>query len=147
MNCNYVQSRLSVYLDGEIAGSDSLKIREHLLNCEECRTELEQLKTVSQLLSSLDPVPEPSEKMLEEILVSAAPSSRAVKIPWTGLAACALLFTAVAYSVFYRAPQQEAVKERHEAIERAITRDQLQDSGTDSFSGASFVHTTSYRPE
>lgn len=146
MNCKYVQSRLSVYLDGEITGSDSLLIREHLSSCSECQNEFEQIKTVSHLLTGLPPVPEPDDLMVERMLQNAMPSARPVKVPWIGIAACSALLSVVVYTSFFKAPQQTKVKDEQESIERAITKDRLRDAGMDSFAGASLVHTTSYQP-
>jgi predicted anti-sigma-YlaC factor YlaD len=146
MNCKYIQTRLSVYLDGELSGSDSLLIRDHLSTCIECQAELKQIKTVSNLLSCLPPVPEPDDLMIERMLQKAMPSAKPKKVPWLGIAACSAIVCAMLYATFFKIPQQAAVQDEHEAIERAITKDRLRDAGMDSFAGASLVHTTSYQP-
>jgi anti-sigma factor RsiW len=53
MNCRYVQSRLSCYIDGELSGREMILIRRHLDFCRSCDSELESLRATKQLLGSL----------------------------------------------------------------------------------------------
>ncbi len=60
MNCRYVQSRLSAYLDMELTGHEHQLIRSHIENCIECSTEFERLRRMKHLLRQL-PVVQPSQ--------------------------------------------------------------------------------------
>jgi anti-sigma factor RsiW len=53
MNCRYVQSRLSAYLDMELTGHEHQLIRSHIENCIECSTEFERLRRTKHLLRQL----------------------------------------------------------------------------------------------
>ncbi|MCS7208793.1 MAG: anti-sigma factor [Fimbriimonadales bacterium] len=53
MNCRYVQSRLSAYLDCELSGQEQQQIRSHLEQCIECSCEFESLRRTKQLLSQI----------------------------------------------------------------------------------------------
>lgn len=56
MNCRYVQSRLSAYLDFELSGAEQQQIRTHLEQCMICSRELEGLRRTKQLLRQLPTV-------------------------------------------------------------------------------------------
>lgn len=58
MNCRYVQSRLSAYLDFELSGEEQQLIRSHLEQCMECSAEFESLRRTKQLLRQM-PVVKP----------------------------------------------------------------------------------------
>jgi hypothetical protein len=58
MNCRYVQSRLSAYLDFELSGTEQQQIRSHLEACIECSCEFESLRRTKQLLKQM-PVVKP----------------------------------------------------------------------------------------
>lgn len=77
MNCRYVQSRLSAYLDFELSGVEQQQIRNHLEQCIECSRELESLRITKVLLQQL-PVVVPSsrgaERVLQRLQAQAAPA-------------------------------------------------------------------------
>jgi anti-sigma factor RsiW len=56
MNCRYVQSRLSAYLDFELSGDEQQLIRSHLEACIECSCEYESLRRTKQLLRQIPTV-------------------------------------------------------------------------------------------
>jgi hypothetical protein len=56
MNCRYVQSRLSAYLDFELSGDEQQLIRSHLETCIECSCEYESLRRTKQLLRQIPTV-------------------------------------------------------------------------------------------
>ena len=53
MNCRYVQSRLSAYLDFELSGDEQQLVRSHLEECIECSCEFESLRRTKQLLRQM----------------------------------------------------------------------------------------------
>ena len=85
MNCRYVQSRLSAYLDFELSGDEQQQIRSHLEECIECSCEFESLRRTKQLIRQL-PVVKPHgcpEQILLRIRQSQPmPPRRAFKIRW-----------------------------------------------------------------
>ncbi|GIV10588.1 MAG: hypothetical protein KatS3mg020_0079 [Fimbriimonadales bacterium] len=85
MNCRYVQSRLSAYLDFELSGTEQQQIRSHLEQCIECSLELESLKRTKQILRQL-PVVAPSrepEHILQRVRCSAPAPRRAPLVRWS----------------------------------------------------------------
>jgi hypothetical protein len=52
-----MRNKLAAYLDGELARRDKVEVETHLVTCEACRDELEELRRISNLLSAA-PLPE-----------------------------------------------------------------------------------------
>ena len=55
MSCPSFQEMLSAYLDGELSPEEARSLEEHLAVCEDCRRELEELKSLVAALGSLPP--------------------------------------------------------------------------------------------
>ncbi len=53
MNCRKVTHLLSAYLDGELQGVESLQIRDHLRQCDECTVEYKDLLSMKRMLGRL----------------------------------------------------------------------------------------------
>ena len=53
MNCRRVNSLLSAYIDGELAGVEHLQIQRHLRECRSCSDDYESLLGTKRLLSNL----------------------------------------------------------------------------------------------
>jgi len=53
MNCRYVESRLSSYVDEELTGFEMMLVRRHLARCESCERERQNILSTKRLLSSL----------------------------------------------------------------------------------------------
>lgn len=84
MNCRYVQSRLSAYLDMELSGVEQQQIRSHLEQCIECSCELESLRLTKQILRQM-PVVVPTsgpERVLLRVRQSASAPRRGVVFNW-----------------------------------------------------------------
>lgn len=56
MNCQKVQSLISAYLDGELAGQEMLAIRHHLTDCTECAEEYESLLAIKRTFGKMRPM-------------------------------------------------------------------------------------------
>jgi hypothetical protein len=61
---------LNAYLDGELKNGKLHQVEKHLFECEECRAELESLKSLSSLLREV-PTPEfiPSERFASQVIL------------------------------------------------------------------------------
>lgn len=84
MNCRYVQSRLSAYIDVELSGAEQQQIRSHLEQCIECSLELESLRRTKHILRQM-PVVAPSrgpEQVLLRVRQSAPAPRRAPLLRW-----------------------------------------------------------------
>ncbi|HEY7750897.1 MAG TPA: zf-HC2 domain-containing protein, partial [Ignavibacteriaceae bacterium] len=66
MKHNELKQLLQLSLFGELTTEDQNKLREHLLTCEECRTELEDQKNLLELISGK------KKAQVEEKILSAA---------------------------------------------------------------------------
>lgn len=53
MNCRLVQRAISEYLDNELTGEQMLEVRHHLRECENCRREVESLRSVKKSLQQM----------------------------------------------------------------------------------------------
>lgn len=53
MNCRRVNSLMSAYIDGELAGVEMLAIKRHLSACSACREEFESIRSVKRLMSTM----------------------------------------------------------------------------------------------
>lgn len=83
MNCRFVQSRLSAYVDCELTGNEQQAIRAHLEHCLECSREYETLRKTKSLIRQL-PVVQPTtspEWLLMRIRQNSAPS-RSTRWSW-----------------------------------------------------------------
>jgi hypothetical protein len=80
MNCSEIHELLSGYLDGELSGDVTAKIREHLAGCDTCVDELDGFKRLSQLASGLRTL-SPSDGMWDELERKLADTS-AASIAW-----------------------------------------------------------------
>jgi hypothetical protein len=86
---NHMTEWLNAYLDGELKNGKLHQVEKHLAACEECRAELESLKSLSSLLREV-PAPEftPSERFAAQVslrLPHAKPRvtrSKAQEIGW-----------------------------------------------------------------
>jgi hypothetical protein len=65
---NHMTEWLNAYLDGELKNGKLHQVEKHLVECEECRAELESLKSLSSLLHEV-PAPEftPSERFAAQV--------------------------------------------------------------------------------
>jgi hypothetical protein len=65
---NHVTEWLNAYLDGELKNGKLHQVEKHLVECEECRAELESLKNLSSLLHEV-PAPEftPTERFAAQV--------------------------------------------------------------------------------
>ncbi len=66
MNCHQIRENLSAYFEGELSQTRAAKIEAHLAECEQCRRLAQELKSISQSLSSL-PAVEPSPALLSKL--------------------------------------------------------------------------------
>ena len=75
-----IRTLLSSYIDGQVSGAESSRVDEHLATCEECRLELDSLRSTVGLLQGL-PQLQPSRSFT----LSEAPAPVAFKLDifWT----------------------------------------------------------------
>jgi anti-sigma factor RsiW len=105
MNCNYAQSRISAYVDGELAGGEMLNVRAHLAACENCKAAYENCLNLKRAVSSMpdhSPSPEFQHRLVNAIR-RAAPSAESEGPIWpTWRMAVAFAAAAVAaFAVLY----------------------------------------------
>lgn len=60
MNCRQARELLSPYIDGELPAAERAQLEDHLEQCEDCRSELGELRALVDVLGSLpeEPLPE-----------------------------------------------------------------------------------------
>ena len=102
---------LSAYIDGEVSGSESLRVERHLASCEECQAELTTLRSTVGLLRQLPELAVPRSFALRE----APQRRRAPTMVWTARlatsAAAVLLVALLLGDVVGLIGQQDAAEE------------------------------------
>ena len=98
MNCSFVRSRMSCYVDGELSGDEMLAVRRHLDACEECRVQFQSDRGIKHAVATL-PEREASHDFEARLLAAvrqAGTSQAAPASMWpTGRMAVALAAAAV----------------------------------------------------
>jgi anti-sigma factor RsiW len=74
MNCSQVRESLHLYLDGELAPRQELELEAHLLDCECCRREYNEVRQVVDTVRGSKPLYESSSQLREtvEVMVNRA---------------------------------------------------------------------------
>ncbi len=55
MNCHYVQSLISAFIDRELDGDEKRELRRHLISCSECNVEYQEIQQLKSCLENLIP--------------------------------------------------------------------------------------------
>jgi anti-sigma factor RsiW len=61
MNCRDAIPLMHEYLDGDLNGTETVALKEHLLACRDCRALFEQFERTEALVRSLTPAPVPND--------------------------------------------------------------------------------------
>lgn len=154
MSCRIARHELSAFLDGELDGVKSLRMRDHLRTCEHCQAELAELKVVKTALGQTDEVELPIgfEERLVSFVMSGESRVRKEQPIWRWAALCSAtaavtVFAALQFFAQPEAPQLTA--ERQEAAESLVfdvSRDQMYVSGSDPFGEPAPVLPASHVP-
>lgn len=90
--------RLSAFLDDELGERAALEVARHLERCDDCRDELEQLRTTRSALRSLPPVTPSFAWMVETAVLGPGDTGRGPgRIALAGLLGAAMLVVAVGF--------------------------------------------------
>jgi negative regulator of sigma E activity len=137
MKCQDVCKNLSAYLDGELDKGEASIIATHLMACNHCRNEWEQLNKASVLLRELPEIEPPPEFMLglseklatmpvvvanEENISLLHRVQRMVKKPWYTVAAAAAMF-GLAFGVTHLWDNGNGNILNHPAINKTVVVD------------------------
>jgi anti-sigma factor RsiW len=143
MSCRIARNELSAYLDGELKGLESLRLRDHIRTCAACRVELAELKAVKVALERTDDVEVPTgfEERLVSFVMTGNVRERREQPIWRWAALCSAtaavtVFFALQFFAQPEAPQ--AMAERSPVTESPVfdvSRDQMYVSGSDPFGG------------
>ncbi|MBU2612005.1 MAG: zf-HC2 domain-containing protein [Chloroflexi bacterium] len=80
--CENMPTLLNAYLDGELHGQRRLEVEKHLVSCTACRNDLQELRTVSDLLRAA-PVPAflPAERFVAQLILRLNAQDAALQLP------------------------------------------------------------------
>lgn len=99
MNCRCAQNLLSAFIDGELAGVEMIRVRDHLTTCTSCREEVESLRAMKRMLGMAKQIEPPMgfEDRLATMVLVAKDNHRVSTPTWrlaltTSLAAAAVVF-------------------------------------------------------
>lgn len=152
MNCKTVQARLSAYLDRELSGDELLRMRAHLAECEECRLEESQLRTLKSMLGEMS-APEPPDDLAERLCAGVLChrgdarhvwNTRSSFMAFMAITACSMLFTVIALE--YSAQHGKVVASGKSAPNVAfeVQRDQAYSSAPDPTLGVPVLSVANY---
>ena len=148
MNCKWVESRLSSYLDGELSGAEMQKTRSHMHACEGCQNLFEGLKLAKSSVEALPNV-EMSDDFEDRLVAKvfaaeSAPARRRFTMAWVGGLAFVAAFAFM--TVWLQADRAKQIQAGTESSKRnfELARDQAYFDGFDSLSGSSAVLTSSH---
>jgi anti-sigma factor RsiW len=80
MNCKEALPLMHEVLDGNVKGSDAIKLKEHFLLCKECHTLFQELERTDALVRSLPPAGVPDD-LAARIMAGLPPAKR--RNSWT----------------------------------------------------------------
>ncbi|MBI1755555.1 MAG: zf-HC2 domain-containing protein [Fimbriimonas ginsengisoli] len=145
VTCKHVSNSLSAYLDRELAGGESLRIRAHVESCRACRDEFESLRELKNRLSSMEPALPPDDFEERLILAVGANSPRMLRARqpsstrlFLGVATLAAAMTLVAISFRQpAAPLHRAATSvaKNDGLALEIEGDQIYAAESDPLSG------------
>lgn len=148
MNCKSVQNHLSAYIDGELAGSEMLVVRQHVLECAACSGEAEEIRRLKALIANTNQCTPPAD--FEERLVAhvfRAEKARAAS-GWRAHIGLAGVAVAAAAAAFFVASQVSGPVKQPSANDVAysseMTSDQAYFYGMDPLGGPTPVVPASY---
>jgi anti-sigma factor RsiW len=142
MSCRNTQVLLSAYLDGELAGTEMMRVRDHLRSCTDCRAEYEEVRAVKRLLGVAPEVEVPvglQDRLMQAVMADEAPA-RAERTIWgwalaTSFAAAGIALALLQFAGRGPAPTgTEARSSTTESIAFDVSRDQSI-YGSDPFGG------------
>ncbi|MDQ2985213.1 MAG: zf-HC2 domain-containing protein [Armatimonadota bacterium] len=100
MNCSFVSSRMSCYIDGELPGDEMLSLRRHVESCASCRKQFETEKRLKRVLGTLperEASPDFEGRLMAAVRQAGAGQSESSASVWpSGRMALALAAAAVA---------------------------------------------------
>lgn len=154
MNCRSVQQSLSAYIDQELSGREMLLIRSHVLECEQCSAEEEEIRRLKGLLTNAPMVEPPDgfEQRLKESLDGGRPLNRgrSYGLPFLGVMALAsgVLTLLLLHAAGPRPEPQASNPPTPPAVKAdvnfGVRADQASVMSHDPLSGGSVVFATSY---
>ena len=158
MNCKTTVEMLSAYLDRELGSAERDAVRAHLADCDFCRVEERELRTLKGLLLGVR-APEPAfdfeQRLMTRLHEEAARPVRAPMFPqlrpivWGQLGGLAATATMALFVCTRLAPRAEVASTVHVSHEVALARapgDDVTDkyvaySGADAFAGGTSMLT------
>ncbi len=63
MNCSDFRKQISAYLDGDTTKDETIKFKEHLFSCSECKKEMQSLEKCSDIMRTIYEEKEPPESI------------------------------------------------------------------------------------
>jgi anti-sigma factor RsiW len=144
VRCHWAHVRISAYVDGELRGDETLRLREHLRTCAHCARELEDIRAIKAMVGAMG-APEPAagfEERLRAAVFAAPVRRRSVPLRLGWVATSAAVAAAVTFGLLqWIGSAPVPVSPTPTAVD--IRRDQVFTAGIDPLGGASPIVTVS----
>lgn len=155
MNCLRVQNELSAYLDGELNGTEMIRVRQHLEQCPACAAEAEYFRQVKHLVQGLEAC-EPSadfeDALVAKVMGNASSSGQVLSLPvrkrsqMLGLSLTAAAAVVMAFVVFNLGRQQPKPGAPAPELTAEVRAYESMFVGSDPVSGSAPVFTVGSAP-
>ena len=148
MNCKTAQHLLSAYLDAELTGSEMTRLRRHLSDCDCCRQEETELRTLKSLLTDV-PVVEPpadfEERLCNLVFAQKRAESEGWNKSWPLVSGLALITAALTFFVLNHLSVDAPAQNRQgDVVARELHRDRTSLAGANPIMDSTTTMATGY---
>ncbi len=141
-NCEKFAPLLSAYSDRELSTTESLLVRQHLFECEECSAEVKTLEGIRGLMLEMPAAPEP--RLSFDQIIAATRPRPLKRVPLVLSIACVAIIASLTVPAMIRADKVAPQTSMNQELEREVARDQMIAAEADPTSGAPLVHLAGY---
>lgn len=134
MNCKTAQQMLSSYIDSELTGSEMMRLRKHLNECDGCAREETELRSLKGILGGVPVVEPPSgfeDRLCSKVFAAQRSETEKWTSSWPFLSGIALITAALTLLVVNHlsAPSAGSTDKPAGVVARELQRDQTAFAG------------------
>jgi predicted anti-sigma-YlaC factor YlaD len=129
--CSEFEAKLEDYLSGQLSGTDTREVQEHLAQCSACRTAVEEAASATRLLAVAEPTADPGPGFariaMARIRTEVATAEEAAKGFWQPFVALAWRFAATVAIALVVMVGYEVGRQHREPAETAVAEARAND--------------------